>query len=344
MALLKNAQTHAIHVLHAQHPVGRNVNACKTVVDAEDVSRSHATLYWSEGDWFLRDHSRNGTLVDGTLLRDAVQRLRAGMVLQFGSESGTQWALLDVDAPCSYLVRLDNQELAMLDVCRALPDERQPELLFFQDAEHAWHMEMASGTTALRNGSTFHVGGVDWTFVENEALPETKDYGRVVQDAVFCFYLSADEEDIRLAINTTAQEFDLGHRTYNTMLLTLVRQRLADIADGLASADQGWIEVERLERLVGKELGREVDSYYLNLQVFRLRKQLVELKPYGHLFSNCIARRPGEIRFAFPQVKIMQEDRVVAEYPAPIPEPTGVAATSAATHSTQRFNAKPRTT
>ncbi len=318
MALLENIDTHETTVLRAQHIVGRNMYACHTVIDAVDVSRSHATIYWSQGAWIIQDHSRNGTLVDGILLRHAASKLEMGAVLQFGNAIGKRWRLADEAAPCSFIHMVGSpQKRLLLDTCHALPDEKRPEAMFFVAADQTWHLETAAGVTPLSNGAHFAIAADLWAFVENECLQETVDHGRALDDAHFCFYLSPDEEDIRLMLHTDQVMHDLGRRTYNMMLLTLARKRLADHANGLPVADQGWIAIDRLERQVGKELGREVDCYYLNLQVFRLRKQLLELKPFGHLFSDVIERRPGAMRFSFPYLKVIKEEAVIGEIVAP---------------------------
>ena len=71
--------------------------------------------------------------------------------------------------------------------------------------------------------------------------------------------------------------------------------------------------MEELERNVSKELGYNIDKYYLNLQIFRLRKQFVKMKPFGNLFSKIIERRTGELRFAFPQLKVIKDDVCIGE-------------------------------
>jgi FHA domain len=319
MALLENIDTHETTVLRAQHIVGRNLYACHTVIDAVDVSRSHATIYWSQGGWLIQDHSRNGTLIDGVMLRHAATKLEMGAILQFGNAIGMRWKLLDTEAPCSFIHTVGStQKRLLLDSCRALPDENQPEALFYVAADQTWHLETSAGIVPLSNGAHFAVAAELWAFVENECLQETVDHGHVLDDTHFCFFLSPDEEDIRLVLHTHEVMHDLGRRTFNFMLLTLARKRLADHANGIHVADQGWLSIESLERQVGKELGREIDCYYLNLQVFRLRKQLLELKPFGNLFSDVIERRLGEMRFAFPYLKVIKEEAVIGEIVTPV--------------------------
>lgn len=319
MALLEHIETGKTMVLRAQHTVGRNPFTSHTVIEAEDVSRSHATIYWSQGKWLIQDHSRNGTLVDGQLLRNTTTTLPVGATLQFGSQDPGKWRMKDIAPPCSFIHSLnDPHKMLLLDSCLALPDEQKPEVHFYMAPDQRWHYETATGVMPLTNGVHFAIAQEHWAFVENEGLEETIDHGRVLENACFIFYLSPDEEDLRLGLFADNHLNDLGRRSHNFMLLTLARKRLSDHAEGLAGADQGWMAVEDLEREVGKEIQREVDAYYLNVQVFRLRKQLQELRPIGHLFADIIERRPGEMRFAFPRLKIIKEDQVIGELMRPI--------------------------
>lgn len=314
MALLEHIETGKATMLRAQHIVGRNPFTSHTVIEAEDVSRSHATIYWSQSKWLIQDHSRNGTLVDGQLLRNTTAVLAMGSILQFGNQEYGKWRLTDTAPPCSFIHSLtDPHKMLLLDSCLALPDEQQPEAHFYMAPDQRWHFETATGVTPLTNGAQFAIAAEQWAFVENECLQETIDHGRVLENAHFAFYLSPDEEDLRLGLFADNNLYDLGRRSHNFMLLTLARKRLADNAQGLAAADQGWMAVDDLEREVGKEIQRDIDAYYLNVQVFRLRKQLLELRLIGHLFADLIERRPGEMRFAFPRFKIIKEDQVIGE-------------------------------
>src|SRR5690349_20597305 len=57
--------------------LGRNPD-CNVVIDSNSVSRQHAQISWSEGQYFLEDlRSRNGTLLNGTRI-DGRVRLHDG--------------------------------------------------------------------------------------------------------------------------------------------------------------------------------------------------------------------------------------------------------------------------
>src|SRR5580698_592177 len=70
MATLKNSLSGESCLLRARHVFGRDRTRCDTIVGDPYVSRMHAHIRWTGGRWELLDHSSNGTLVSGTLVRD----------------------------------------------------------------------------------------------------------------------------------------------------------------------------------------------------------------------------------------------------------------------------------
>ena len=64
---------------------------------------------------------------------------------------------------------------------------------------------------------------------------------------------------------------------------------------------------------MSKEFQREIDEYQVNTQVYRIRKLLLSLRPYGNLFTGVIERRTGELRFAHPFFRIEKEGRPLGE-------------------------------
>ncbi len=314
MAQIENIETKEIVILNSHHLFGRNVYACNTFINNQDVSRSHATIYWSNGHWFIQDHSRNGTLVNKEFIRKSVVKLDINTQLQFGSVHSTIWKILDIKPPSSYLKSLTSRNRMLeLETCHALPNDKKPEIFFYKSENKSWMAETREKTFDLTKGSRFVFNNEEWEFIENQAFQETLDYGHTIQNAYFKFCVSCDEEDIRIILITNVETYNLGRRSYSYLLLTLARKRLMDLKEGLAPENQGWISVEELEKDVSKELGHEIDAYYLNLQIYRLRKQLMELEPFGHLLVNVIERRLGELRFAFPQFEIVKDNAFIGE-------------------------------
>ena len=98
-----------------------------------EVSRVHARLEWTRLGWVLVDDSRNGSLVDGVLVRGGRRLLRDGAVLRTGetvllfrSASPARTApvgaaLATAEAPVSLLAGLSADEHAVLATVLAVP-------------------------------------------------------------------------------------------------------------------------------------------------------------------------------------------------------------------------------
>ncbi len=313
MAIIKNNQTGEIVYLNTQHTFGRNRNIANTYLSGQDVSQSHALISWRGSDWYLQDYSRNGTLVNGEYINNTTVKLAKGNAIQFGEQESSLWKLIDVGSPSSYLRPLDmNDEIIELSSCYAFPNEEKPEALIYPE-DDVWKIEKHGRPVALVHDHTYTINDKEYVFVENNVLEDTMDNGHIVNNAYYQFTLSSDEEHIHIKIVTQNQEVDLGERVHNYMLLALVRKKLQDSQNGLVDIDQGWMAIEDLLDDMSKEFRKELDVYYLNLKIYRLRKLLIETKPYGYLFSNIIERRSGEIRFAHPFFKIIKEEACIGE-------------------------------
>lgn len=304
MAIIENVLTKKTIYLNSQHIFGRSPHS-STQLEARDVSKSHATLYWQGGLWHIKDHSRNGTVINGSFLHNSVARLSKGQVVQFGKENSTQWKVVDVAPPLNYLVPLNGKnDIIPLESYYTLPNEENPEISFFCTPDRQWKAERAGETIELEHNQVFEYNSESWRFVRNELVDETVDYGRIKEHAWFEFALSADQEQINIKIVVNELAMDLGERSYNYMLLALARKRLEHMEAGYDANEQGWITIDSLTHELSKEELKEVDQYNLNLRIHRLRKGLQKLKPHGSQFVNVIERRKGEIRFAHPKIKI----------------------------------------
>lgn len=314
MGRLENTKTKEIVFLNSYHQFGRNTYLCNTYLSDRDVSRTHATIFWSDDQWYIRDHSRNGTFIDGTLISKAAIKIEDHTQIQFGNVNSDKWHVIDINPPTNYLRSLTTKnKILPLDTCHALPDEQHPEIIFYLSESKDWVAESVEQKLLLKTGTKFKYNNEEWEFIANEVLHDTMDYDDIFSEAYFKICLSPSEEDIHLKLVIDNHEYDMGRRAYNYMLLSLSRKRLDDHEKGLTMDDQGWVGTKELEDDISKELGYTVDKYYLNLQVFRLRKQMLEMKPYGYLFSEIIERRTGEIRFAFPQLKVIKDNTCIGE-------------------------------
>lgn len=313
MAIIKNNRTGETVYLNTQHSFGRNRHTSNTHIPEQDISQSHALIFWKGNDWYIQDHSRNGTLVNGKYINHTTVKLSKSCKIQFGEQGSTQWEMINLSPPMSYLKSThDQNDIIELASCYAFPDEKTPDI-FIYPADGIWKLEEKGIAHDLGHGETYHINNKEYIYIENRVLEDTMDNGYVVNNAYFQFILSSDEEHIQIKIIIQNQELDLGERVHNYILLALARKRLIDVRMGCAFGDQGWIAIDELLSDMSKEFGKELDTYYLNLKIYRLRKLLIETKPYGYLFSNIIERRHGEVRFSHRYFQILKEEECIGE-------------------------------
>ncbi len=76
----------ALSYLSACHCFGRSPTNVDTVINAQEVSRIHAVVEWTDNQWFIRDISNNGTWVNNQkLVKDSPHKLNLGDKIFFAS-------------------------------------------------------------------------------------------------------------------------------------------------------------------------------------------------------------------------------------------------------------------
>ncbi len=313
MAILKNLTTNQSVILQSQHSFGRNPSISNTHIAERDVSQSHAVVSWKGGVWNIHDHSRNGTLIGKNYIHHASSELTMGEVIQFGSDDSTRFEVINLSPPLSYLKCLDAPRFIELGAHAPEDNADIPDASFFYSSDGQWNAETQEGIFTLKHDQVVTLNGQNWVYIENKVLDETVDTNQLIMRSYFQFVLSPDEEHIFLSLVISNQKYHLGERTFNNLLLALARKRLADYEDGYEFNDQGWVTTESLSSYMSREMMKDVDQYYLNLQIHRMRKQLIKLKPFGYLFSGIVERRLGELRFAHRYFQIMKEKQLLGE-------------------------------
>ena len=305
MATIINLLTQETTYLHFQHTFGRgNDRATQISSQNVDVSSNHAVIYWREKHWYLKDQSRNGTLINRAFLHKNTTKLKPGDIIKFGNNPATKWQVVDLAPPQSYLRPLrNNTEMILLDSYKALPNGEQPEITLFYTSEKQWKLEKAGETYALEHQQIIDFAGQQWLFVKNEWIDETVDYGIIKEQAYFLFTVSTDQEKITIQIVTDDNSMNLGERSYNYLLMTLAQKRQKDVQEGVPPKDQGWTDVGYLLDELSKEELKEVTLYNFNVRIHRLKEHLFKLQPYGKQFMDVLERRKGEIRFNHPNIK-----------------------------------------
>jgi hypothetical protein len=308
MGSIINSITKELVILNALHAFGRNPHNAATCIPQPDVSQAHATLFWAGNSWYIKDHSRNGTLLDGEHIRQSAKKLTKKHTIQFGAEKITQWRLADLEPPFSYLKPISgNKKIIKLLPCQFFPTDENPCMSIYFSKEQRWVLEKDGKLTHLEHGASIELNNEHWELIVNPVMDETVDQGNKLKHCCLVFNLSADEEHIAIHFEVSTDHLiDMGSRSYNYLLLALARKRMADQQAGYSEEEQGWLNMEELVHLISKELYKEVDAYYLNLQIFRLRKRFMEIPVFGNMLSGIVERRLGALRIGHALFKIVK--------------------------------------
>ena len=266
MATLKSEHGPPV-VLSAEHLVGRSSAAHTQLVDPA-VSGQHAVIRWVGHTWHIRDlGSRNGTWVDGSQIPvDTFVPLALGCVVWFG---GAQHAFTFVDASPPAPSARDGQTLVRGDATLlALPSEDDPEVVVTFEPDAGWTLSTESDTRPVSDGDRIGVG--EHAFILSLPQPvaptveaSTPEGGRSLR-----FQVSADEEYVELTATLGSTPHRLPPRAHHYLLLVLARARLADAAEGVAEAEQGWVYTSSL----ADQLRITMNRLYVTLH--RCRKEL----------------------------------------------------------------------
>lgn len=312
MAVLENVNTGKRTILFCHHTIGRDTsNRC--IVDRKNISRSHAIIHWENGMWYLTDVSSNGTLVNEKHICHERVKLNKNDLISFSGNHADSSKLINADQPRSFLQALDCTEDNI-----ELPDgivfwEDQTVKTIYRDVNQNFLYDDGEIIRYVNTRESFLINHIEYEFIENEYLEDTKRYLSLSQDLYLELVLSCDEEDVQAKIYMHDLTFDLGFRAYNQLLLQLVKIRQRDKVDGLLDEQRGWIRCKDLGRILSKEVLKDVDDYYINNLIYRLRKHVLELHPYGNIFANIIERKNGKLRFGFDKSVIRKEELYIEE-------------------------------
>jgi hypothetical protein len=300
MGVLEARSTKQLHTLAARSLIGRHA-ACDIRVDSPLVSTEHASLLWTGDGWALKDlGSRNGTFLDGARL-GAGQRaaLAEGATFAVG-ERGLAFTLVDAAPPIA-----GARQLATGHTRRAeggllvLPRDEDPRVSVFQDALGQWVIESEEAKRPAVDRDVVTVAGEAWVLELPGAVSGTwqaEAAAPTLETIDLRLGVSRDEEHVEVIVVHQGSTTPLPSRRYHYLLVILARERLSE--RDASPAESGWIDREALCKKLG------VDTNRLNVDVFRLRKQLADLGIQG--ISGLVARRPdtGQIRLGTDRVEV----------------------------------------
>ena len=112
------------------------------------------------------------------------------------------------------------------------------------------------------------------------------------------FNVSQNEEHVSLNLAISQRRFDLGQRNHHYLLLLLARKRMADNAKGIILSEQGWIYLEQLCQML------KLNENHINVQIYRIRKQMTSILPQSLFLPQIIERRTGQIRIVYDNAKV----------------------------------------
>jgi hypothetical protein len=289
--------------LYAHHSFGRFQFSVDTLIEDLSVSKIHVIIEWSNGKWFIRDLSRNGTWLNHKrLAKEEVEILNVGDTITFAGNSNTTYIVKDLSPPTDKLIKLDKEdnftcESIDLSAYNLIPEGSPENVVFYEQVSGQWFIENLDTPLkkeALEDNVIVCISGHKWLFQSSHldvgtSVTSVPQY--YISDLKFLFNLSLDEETTELKINHDDKDIDLQVRSHHYLTLNLARYRAEDERRGVPFEDQGWVNTEQLV----KDLG--VDIRYINIQIHRARKQFAEDIKHVYDAENIIERQLRKVRF-----------------------------------------------
>jgi hypothetical protein len=302
MAELRQERGERSCILMAEHLIGRGPQ-CALRLSANYVSSQHALIRWSGNGWEVLDRgSRNGTRLNGAALEPGrAYRLLKGANLSFGHPE-ERWALTDTSEPQAMVIALDSGEARLEHYGMiGIPSNDAPQLTLFRDQDGAWQLEDAEGALrAIGSEHRFELGGRSYAFSSPGANNLTASIGIALASGppTVKFLVSSDEDFVELSMEFENRRVALGSRAHNYLLLTLARQRLADLAQGAAAASSGWVDKDELAT------GLRMTPPQIDGEIFRIRRHFAS---HGVPDSSSVIERRERtrlIRIGFDRIVV----------------------------------------
>lgn len=301
MGMLRHVGSSLLNVLSTETSVGRSAR-CGLLLSNALVSGLHASIRWSRQAWELRDlGSTNGTYLNGVRLRAAETKLLSlGDFISFGAVEN-RYEVVEIGAPSLSAVCEDRTIVSAEGPLLVLPSANNPLVTVYRDAQGNWQMEGSDGVvTPVASAGRFQVLGKVWELLVPEEVARTQGAdGMDVRQSGIRFFVSADEENVRIVLWKGSHEVSIESRASNYLLLTLARRRLRDCEAGIAVDEAGWVLREDLARDLA------TTSEHVNVDVFRIRKRLAAV------FCNAaeiIERRTGtgQLRIGVADIQVLR--------------------------------------
>ena len=313
-------QQSTLSYLNAYHSIGRSATNADTVINAPEISRTHAVVEWKDEQWFIRDLSKNGTWVNNyKLVKDQPHALHVGDCVYFGQVNANGLVVKDLSRPQDMLIALESSAAMNIDSAivlsdfNLLPSEEKAELaLFYVHSKKQWYKEYLADS----DGSAYPVADQDiflfanqqWQLKLSTVSENTVQLASpklLANQIKYRFNLSPDEETTELTIRTDDGEFSFANKAHHYLTLSLARHRDEDARKGMDEYSQGWI----LPEVIAKELGYDITLF--NTQVCRAKKQFREVLKGACDGDELIERRGKRIRFSGSFYRIYKGSQLI---------------------------------
>jgi hypothetical protein len=185
-----------------------------------------------------------------------------------------------------------------------LPTAERPSATIYRGLDGLWQMETTTGESRVEDGQLIQVDGLGFELHLYEGVAETRDTTQSLlnlRSSTLHFRVSRDREHVALSV-VGARVIDLGARSHHYALLLLAQAQLNDRGDpALGPGEQGWMAVDQLAEQL------RTDATYINVGVFRCRKQLAAAGVLGA--EQIIERRrgTGQLRLGVKNFEIIEQ-------------------------------------
>lgn len=309
MAKMQNLNSGEWVLLRPHHVFGRANARADTCIADSSISSVHASVRWKETCWELIDHSRNGTWFNDVRLSQNVN-LSVGDRIAFKRDGSQIWMLSDDTAPINMLVGLTDKakDIALYSM-HILPNEEDPELIFFMTEQGRWVIAESGIERILSDGDVIALGSeLRWRFQmalpASETLSFEQDNENTIEKYSFDFRVSEDEEHTCLKVNFDNNCIDMGERVHHYLLLILARKKFKDFQNGFEEDSAGWVEILELQKMLG------LDYCHLNIHIYRVRQQIKKQLCMDTSEVKVLERRFGSIRFAGKKYQIIRAGEI----------------------------------
>jgi hypothetical protein len=278
--------------------LGRHA-ACDIRLEDGRVSGEHVGVHWTGTGWELRDlGSRNGTFLEGRqLLAGERVPLAEGQSFRLG-HCEVSFRLRDARPPAARARRVPGGTVREASgSLLLLPDDEEPWISVFLDAQGQWLLESAEGQRPVADQERLWLGEQEWLLELPSALTQTLEEEPSSPESLHLrIGVSRDEEHVRVTVVQGAQRTELPSRAHHYLLATLARVRLSEGA--LSESERGWVEREALCQMLA------TDNNKLNVDIHRVRRQLSALGIAEA--ARVVERRPGtgHIRLGVSSVEV----------------------------------------